>query len=490
MQVQSQDIRTLQRGGAPGAVPAPRTRWVSRVLVPCVILFAAGGTLAYAARDALSPRIQVHVAAVVPKPSGGEPPTAPEDAAPSADGIAQARQVIAQAPGWIEPAPFPIAVPALAEGVVREVLVLEGAAIEAGQVVARLIDEDARLGLRAADARVAERTAEVAREEAALATAESLVRIEELSASELRDEVTRKHELLGIGGVSEGEFRRLEIRLATMEARVGSAARGVDEARAAIARARAALDAAGVDKDAAALTLSRTEVRSPVAGVVIARLVEPGSRVSMNAPAPGSEGGMSGAILRIYDPTKLQVRVDVPISDAAGVGLGTQAIVTTEALPGTEFRGLVSRVVHEANIQRNTVQFKVAIEAPSPVLKPEMLTKVKLFAPTSGGQAGGSGPASFGGADGLMLLIPAAALVERNEDKGTVWVVDRTSGQPRSLSRGVSVAPSNESGFALVISGLGLSDRVIIDHARHPGLKDGSPLRVIEEQATDPGESP
>lgn len=489
MQAQSQDIRTLRRGGAPGAVPPPRTRWVSRVLVPCFILLAAGGTLAYAARDALNPRRTVHVAAVVPKPSGGLTPADPQDSARPAEGNGQPGQVIAQAPGWVEPAPFPIAVPALAEGVVREVLVLEGAAIEAGQVVARLIDEDARLGLRAAEARVAERAAEVARAEAALATAESMVRVEELAASELLDEVARKRELLGIGGVSEGELRRLEIRLSAMEARVGSAAKGVDEARAAIAQVRAALEAAAVDKDAAALTLSRTEVRAPVAGVVIARLVEPGSRVSMNALAPGAEGGMSGAVLRIYDPAKLQVRVDVPISDAAGVGLGTQAIVTTEALPGVEFRGVVSRVVHEANIQRNTVQFKVAIEAPSPVLKPEMLTRVKLFASPSGGQAAGSGQTMINGTDGLMLLVPAAALIERSEGKGKVWIVDRTSGRPRSLSRSVSVAPSTESGFALVTSGLGLTDRVIIDPDRHPGLKDGSPLRVVEEQASGPGES-
>lgn len=489
MQVQSQDIRTLQRGGAPGAVPPPRSRWLSRMLVPGVILLAAGGTLAYAARDALNPRITVHVAAVVPKQGSGLPPADQQDSARPAEANGQPGQVIAQAPGWVEPAPFPIAVPALAEGVVREVLVLEGAAIEAGQVVVRLIDEDARLGLRAAEARVAERAAEVEKAEAARATAESMVRVEELAASELRDEVTRKRELLGIGGVSEGELRRLEIRLATMEARVGSAAKGVDEARAAIAQARAALESAAVDRDSAALSLSRTEVRSPVAGVVIARLVEPGSRVSMNALPAGAEGGMSGAILRIYDPAKLQVRVDVPISDAAGVGLGTQAIVTTEALPGAEFRGVVSRVVHEANIQRNTVQFKVAIEAPSPVLKPEMLTRVKLFAPPARGHAGGTEPATLHAADSLMLLIPSAALVERSDGEGKVWIVDRTSGQPRSLSRSVSVAPSNESGFALVISGLGLTDRVIIDPDRHPGLKDGSPLRVIEEQASVPGES-
>ena len=55
------------------------------------------------------------------------------------------RSAVTEAAGWLEADPFPIYVPALAPGIVKEVLVLEGEPVEAGQVVVRMIDDDARL---------------------------------------------------------------------------------------------------------------------------------------------------------------------------------------------------------------------------------------------------------------------------------------------------------------------------------------------------------
>ena len=48
-----------------------------------------------------------------------------------------------QASGWVEPDPYPVAVTALTEGVVAEVLVLEGQAVKKGQTVARMVSDDA-----------------------------------------------------------------------------------------------------------------------------------------------------------------------------------------------------------------------------------------------------------------------------------------------------------------------------------------------------------
>ena len=366
-----------------------------------------------------------------------------------------------------------------------EVLVLEGERVLAGQVVARMIDGDAKLLLRAAEAAVAERAAEVERAKAALATADSQVPIERIAAEELRDEVTRKRELVGAGGVAAGEFRRMEIRLRGLEAKVESAERGVGEARATLVQAESARDTALVARDEAVLRLARMEVRSPVEGVVLTRLVEPGSRISMGSKG-GDGGGMSGAVLRVYDPAKLQVRVDVPLADAAKVGVGTRAVVTTEALADQSFTGVVSRVVHEANIQRNTVQFKVALDAPSPVLKPEMLTRVKLHGPatkvsgrpsdTSGGTAGGSDEASWG-----TLLVPTSAVTPTSEGKGRVWIVDFSSGSPLARLRDVNIAPAADVGYVTVTSGLQLTDRVILDAPPPPAIRDGTRLRILGE---------
>src|SRR5690606_18503010 len=67
-----------------------------------------------------------------------------------------------QAAGWIEPRPTAINVPALTEGVVESLLVVEGSEVEAGQPVARLVDVDARLVVREAQSTLRLREAELA----------------------------------------------------------------------------------------------------------------------------------------------------------------------------------------------------------------------------------------------------------------------------------------------------------------------------------------
>lgn len=509
MTTSTTDLRSLRRApagmerkpptapaspGAVAAVPRPRARWATRLLVPAAVLLATGGLLAYAARDALQPRLAVYVAAAIPKagftsaPSEAEP-TSSVDALPAAD--APLGPVVVQAPGWIEPSPFAVSVPALAEGVVKEVLVLEGERIEAGQVVARMIDDDARLLGRAAEAAIAERESDVGRARAALATAETQVRVERIAADELRDEVNRKRDLVGAGGLSEGTFRRMEIRLSGLEAKVASAENMVSEARAALAQAESAHAAAHVLRDEAALRLARMEVRSPVAGVVLARLVEPGSRISMSSKGGdgGAGGSMMGAVLRVYDPAKLQVRVDVPLADAAKVSVGTRATVSTEALADQTFSGVVSRVVHEANIQRNTVQFKVALDAPSPVLKPEMLTRVKLHAPASASRqhrigSAGSPASAHGDTSDMTLLVPSAAVTSIGDDKGQVWVVDTGGGSAVARRRDITTMPSTDQGYTAVTVGLRLTDRVVLDPPASPAIKDGTRLKVLGERTS------
>lgn len=502
------DLRVLQNGpssmdhrlskvtemfGTVGDVPRPTTRWATRVLIPVAVLLATGGILAYSARDALQPRLSVHVAAAIPKaiatstqsndhplettPDNGNPPDAPLG------------PVAVQAPGWIEPAPFAINVPALAEGVVKEVLVLEGETIMAGQVVARLIDDDARLLLRAAEASVAVRASDVERAKAALATAVSQVQVERIAVDELCDEVTRKRDLVAVGGVSAGEYRRMEIRLRGLEAKVETAERMVGEANAALVQAEAARNASLVNKDEVLLRLARMEVRTPVSGVVLARLVEPGSRISLGSMSGEANSGgiMVGAVLRVYDPTKLQVRVDVPLADAAKVGLGTRAVVSSEALADQAFTGVVSRVVHEANIQRNTVQFKVAIDSPSPVLKPEMLTRVKLYAPATALPMRSSGTtrgtdSRDGDAGDLMLLVPTTAVLPAGDGKGHVWIVDTSGGSPVARRRDIATKPWADDGFVGVTSGLHLTDRVIVDPPAPPAIQDGTRLKILGER--------
>ena len=447
------DLASLSRTPAAN-VPRPPLRWKTRVLLPAVILAAVGGLLFVSAREAFLPSIEVAVAPVVSKPVSAQ-------AGNTAD--APATSVAVQAPGWIEADPFAVSVPALADGVIQEVLVLEGARIQPNQVIARMVDADARLGVARAQAELSERRAELDRARATLAA-------EQARADEVRDEVRRKKDLVESHAIAEGQYARLELRLKAQEATAAAAA-------AEVAQAQAALKTAEVALDAAQLTLDRMEIHSPVGGVVLARNVEPGTRISMNAPGADARGM---GIIRVYDPAHLQVRVEVPIADAAKVGVGQAAEIISEALPDRVFKGKVSRLVHEANIQRNTVQVKIAIEDPDATLKPEMLTRVRIM-----GSAPRTSPTASTGthpthAPGTRLMAPKSAVIEVQNDTGHVWVVDLPSGSARKAA--VKLGPVDGDWLELT-EGVRPGDRLILPP--HTGLTQGAKVRVAAAPAPE-----
>ena len=64
--------------------------------------------------------------------------------------------VLFQASGWIEPDPYPTRVPSLYDGIVDEVFILEGDTVKKGQKLVSLINDDARLALKFAQAQLDE----------------------------------------------------------------------------------------------------------------------------------------------------------------------------------------------------------------------------------------------------------------------------------------------------------------------------------------------
>ena len=75
-------------------------------------------------------------------------------------------------------------------------------------------------------------------------------------------------------------------------------------------------------------------------------LATPGSMVSMDVQH-GTQ------ILSMYDPHQLQVRAEVPLAEAGKIQIGLPAEIRVEAMPDRVFRGELTRIVHEADVQRN-----------------------------------------------------------------------------------------------------------------------------------------
>ncbi|MGP1272222.1 MAG: efflux RND transporter periplasmic adaptor subunit [Phycisphaerales bacterium] len=421
---------------------------------------------------------------------------------PDHRGRASPLRPMVQAAGWLEAEPFSIACTALADGVIESIHVLEGDSVEQGQLVAQLVADDATLRLRRADAQLARAQAEVrlaiAEAEAAqrawdepvelerafavasaaldenraeLAQLPHLVRAGEAELVRLKEESARVQRSTAQGATNELEaivarqrvaahqeqVEALRARRAILEARserlsaeVRAAERELDlriedrrrldAARATLAAAESAAAHAAAVRDEAALELERMTIRAPISGFVKNRLRQPGDKVVRMMDSPHS-----AHIVHLYDPDRLQVRVDVPLADASHIAVGQRCEVVVEVLPDRTFAGEVLRITHEADLQKNTLQAKVRVLDPDPVLRPEMLTRVRFL---PGEQQSGESSASEDHGT-TRVLVPERALDEAN-GSAQLWVVtDRKQGRGVLAARSVAII-SRADGWARI----------------------------------------
>lgn len=493
-------------GPSDRAGAAPR-RWPAHIVVPAIVAVAIGAVVLVSARQVLRPATPIDVRPVVFTGAA---------ATIQVDGPTARRGTTVQAPGWLEADPFYVACTALTDGIVEEMLVLEGQRVEAGQIVARLVAEDAELSLAASEADLATAQAQLAVMEADVRAArtdwenpverERAVRVWQAALAETEAELVQlpalvdveraKHERLveefGLarkaqerGGATPIEVIILDKQTAAQAATVESIRRkegiltarrdrlkaevtaatrnfelrvderrALDGAEAAAMRAKALVNRARARRDADALRLQRMVIRAPITGLVQRRLKVPGDKIML-----AMDDVNSAHLLHLYDPEHLQVRVDVPLADAAGVFVGQRCEVIVEVLSDVTFAGEVTRITHEADLQKNTLQVKVRVFEPDPVLKPEMLTRVRFLA-----EGGGPKP----GAAGASLRVPAECLSRvAGTDEVRVWVVrDRRGRRGRSMP--VAVVVLETGSVWVTVQGRPVAGRSPGDRGRRP----------------------
>ena len=150
-----------------------------------------------------------------------------------------------------------------------------------------------------------------------------------------------------------------------------------DEARLAVEAAEASIKQIEGQREMAQVQMDWTVIRSPIDGVVLAKLAVAGALVT-----PQSFGGTNGpstALVALADPQDLQVEVDVNESDLPKVHLNQRCRVTPEAFPDHHFGAYVAERAPEASRQKGTLQLKVQIEKPGQYLTPELSAKVEFL---------------------------------------------------------------------------------------------------------------
>ncbi|ADB15905.1 efflux transporter, RND family, MFP subunit [Pirellula staleyi DSM 6068] len=437
--------------------------------------------------------------------------------------VQQAGTPLFQAAGWIEPRPTAVICSALVEGVVEQLLVVEGQNVEANQPIARLVDADVRLQLAEAESilllRQAERDAaraavasaqskfdqpvhleaEHAEADAALATLETeinnlpfLIQSARARFTLARQDLEAKQQVAdAIAGRSiqkaQSEFDAASATLADLEQRGTTLARqqaawqrrcealhtklklktdetlAAADSQARLTAAEAHVRQAELAIETIQLRLARMTVCSPIQGRVLALHTRPGSRLMGLTSASESD---SSSVASLYDPKQLQVRVDVRLEDVSQVQLGQSVQLTTSASPAI-LQGVVLGITSQADIQKNTLQVKVSITDPPEVLRPEMLAQVTFLAPQS------ARPATEANHDPLRMLVPQE-LVETSESGASVWIIDGS--QTIARRQTIQLGEAKTSELVEVIGGLTALDKLIV--AGRDELADGARIRV------------
>ena len=215
-------------------------------------------------------------------------------------------------------------VKARVSGELREVLVREGEAVVADQVLAKM--DGTEYQARAAQTR------------GALAAARGQLDI----ATKSRD---NNRALLGKGFISQNAFDNAASQYQIAQANVDSA--------------RAALE---VTQKA----LGDTTIRAPIAGLVSNRTVQPGEKVSPDLH-----------LLDIVDLRQMEMEAAVPTSDIGRVALGQEVQVRIDGID-TPIRGRVARISPSTQSGSRSIIVYVAIDNPQGILKAGMFGEAQL----------------------------------------------------------------------------------------------------------------
>ena len=438
----------------------PAKRRLGVWLLPLAILLGFALLFALLFRDRLLPTKPV---AVVPAIGIEETMTVDPDKRVSSG------KALFQASGWVEPDPLPIKATALTDGIVDEVHVLEGALVKKGDLLATLIGADTRLERDAMAAKLADMKAsfdahcvgtQIAMRQ--MDAEKAILEVAEANVEEAADKL-RRYDKMTEGAITGDERLAVRLdhrrRLAEVDlakARIGEIAEELSKIAYEILAIQSQIKGGEIDLEKAELAYKRTRIHAPVDGRILALKAAPGAKKMV-----GMDEEDSSTIAILYDPAHLQVRVDVPLADAAGLSVGQVAKIRCNLLPDEVFDGTVTRIEGAADLQRNTLQAKVRIADPSDKLRPEMLSRVEFLETLRENK-------SETGATGVAVYVPATALAD-----GAVWVCDADT--HRAERRQVSSSATAEN-LVRIDSGLRPGEWVVSDPT---GLREGERLKPL-----------
>jgi len=209
------------------------------------------------------------------------------------------------------------------DGIKRDIQ--DGDRVSRGQILAALRDSD--YSLKEAQAKAFFAEAEAALEQS-------------------RQDFKRSEKLFASGSITKPDFENAKARLDMLEAKTAGARAALDEAR---------------------LALADASLRSPISGVVLKKNIERGSLAGPNAAA-----------FVVADTSSVKAEFGVPDVLLKYVQIGKSYALVSDAYPGEEFRGRISRIAAAADTGSRVFDVEIAIHNPQDKLKTGMVMSLLI----------------------------------------------------------------------------------------------------------------
>jgi HlyD family secretion protein len=298
-------------------------------------------------------------------------------------------------------------------GVIVDLPVKEGDRVEPGAVLLRIDPFQAKQDLASAQAQfdaadaeagsarvqVATAEAALARDDFAVAAAESEVTQTEANRDRLQKQLARKKDLHEQNIVSSDDYEAAESAFHVADSQVATARARLEQARAERELSRVSIEQwkkqheAAIRRGAAAKAnlermqdlFEKTTITSPLGGVITRLNVEKGERA-----VPGILSNPQATLMTIADLSTIEAEIKVDETDIIRVSLGDRATVTVDALPDTPLEGRVTEIGNSpigasseglTSGSQEGKDFKVVvrIDAPPASLRPGLSASADIY---------------------------------------------------------------------------------------------------------------
>ena len=293
----------------------------------------------------------------------------------------------------------------------------------------------------------------------AVETSRAQLRDSEAAHERARLDYERSEALFMTQSITKPEFdaakERFDVSKAKLDAakaQFGVAEAKVNTARYQIGAAESRVKTTEATVYTASIPLGDAQLRAPWSAVVIERKVEVGQLVSTGTPA-----------FVLADLSSVKAAFGVPDLALGNFKLGDTLTMTTDAVPGTEFTGHISRISAAADQSSRVFDVEVTIPNPQGLLKPGMIASMAVTEP---------------GATTEFPVVPLTSITRSKADPNAyaVLVVEETGGKHVARMRNVTLGESYGNSVA-VNSGVKPGEIVITTGVTQ--VADGEEVRVM-----------